>query len=57
MKRLFDCDDVGEFQHIGTNNAVRTLHFSIRDTTFYRLSSGKIVTVGEPNLNIKEIYV
>ena len=64
-----DCDDVGGFQRIGTNNAVRTLHFSISDTTFYRncvqnglykrskLSSGKIVTVGEPNLNIKEIYV
>ena len=54
-----DHDDIGGFQRIGTNNAVKTVNFAISNDTYYResvqngmnrrrvLSSGKVIIVSE----------
>ena len=56
-----DHDDIGGFQRIGTNNAVKTVNFAISNDTYYResvqngmnrrrvLSSGKVIIVSEPH--------
>ena len=61
--------DIGGFQRIGTNNAIRTIHFSLSNAAYEspdvqvnlnksrRLSSGKIITVSKPDLEINEVYV
>ena len=60
---------VDGFQRIGTNNAVKKVHFSLSDDAFNkdcvqngmhrrsRLSSGKVVMVSNPSLDFNEVYV
>ena len=62
-------EDVGGYQRIGTNTNVRTVNFAIRDEMYNsrnvqdgmykraRLSSQKIIVVGQPNREISEVFV